>query len=162
MSYIFRTITSVKIYKQAVLGQLPLKMVQKVPLTESEASTLLYTLLKMIGKIKQIKVSLIDIFYYFILILILLQVISLSIDYFNVSKYLSLYVLMLNLIWNTQSGKLSIYELLQEVDVTRGTKHIRLCQTRKGSRVAPSSSDYQHRGSSQAGLGRLTKHNDSL
>ena len=73
-------------------------MVQKVPLTESEASTLLYTLLKMIGKIKQIKVSLIDIFYYFILILILLQVISLSIDYFNVSKYLSLYVLMLNLI----------------------------------------------------------------
>ena len=73
-------------------------MVQKVPLTESEASTLLYTLLKMIGKIKQIKVSLIDIFYYFILILILLQVISLSIDYFNVSKYVSLYVLMLNLI----------------------------------------------------------------
>ena len=73
-------------------------MVQKVPLTESEASTLLYTLLKMIGKIKQIKVSLIDIFYYFILILILLQVISLSIDYFNVSKYLSLYVLMSNLI----------------------------------------------------------------
>ena len=73
-------------------------MVQNVPLTESEASTLLYTLLKMIGKIKQIKVSLIDIFYYFILILILLQVISLSIDYFNLSKYLSLYVLMLNLI----------------------------------------------------------------
>ena len=73
-------------------------MVQKVPLTESEASTLLYTLLKMIGKIKQIKVSLIDIFYYFILIFILLQVISLSIYYFNVSKYLSLYVLMSNLI----------------------------------------------------------------
>ena len=47
--YIFITITSVKIYKQAVLDPKPDIIVQKVLSTESEASTNLYTLLNIIG-----------------------------------------------------------------------------------------------------------------